>query len=187
MTADQIPGSFTGVDVVRLLLGVDLLQPLVVAAQVQPGKLEVLLIEAGRPATRIRMPAFPARARVAATEHDLPMCAADRGLAELIRRHQAPLPPRGDWAGSFRYLLSEALDNGTASLEEMARSIAVSPRTLQRRLAECGTSWRAELDAVRRQRVRRGACSMTALARDLGYTDPRSARRAVRRLSDPAG
>ena len=118
---------------------------------------------------------------------DPPECAADRGLAELLRRRAAPVPPPGDWAGSFRYLLSEALDTGTASLQEMARSMAVSPRTLQRRLAECGTSWRAELDALRRQRVRRGARTMTALARDLGYTDPRSARRAVRRWAGAAG
>lgn len=184
MTADERPGGFAGTDVVRLLLRGNPL-PVVVAAQFHPGKLDLFLIAAAQQVTQVRVPAFPARAKLPAGELSPPKCAADLGLAELLRRHAATVPAQGDWVTSFRYLLTEALDDGTASLQEMAKSMAVSPRTLQRRLAECGTSWRAELDAVRRQRVRRGAPTMTALARDLGYTDPRSARRAVRRLRGP--
>jgi AraC-like DNA-binding protein len=63
--------------------------------------------------------------------------------------------------------------------------LAISVRTLQRRLAEHGTTWRAELQAARQDRARTAfqasPPSMTRLARQLGYADPRSVRRALRR------
>jgi AraC-like DNA-binding protein len=61
----------------------------------------------------------------------------------------------------------------------------VSPRTLQRQLAEHGTTWRAELNAARQRRAvkarRSGTVGSAALARQLAYSDPRSVRRALRR------
>lgn len=88
------------------------------------------------------------------------------------------------WQERFGQLLDEALDHGSPELDEVARRLFVSRRTLQRRLAEQGTSWRAELDNARRRRARaNGGAPITpaGLARRLGYAAPRSARRALRR------
>jgi hypothetical protein len=68
--------------------------------------------------------------------------------------------------------------------------MAVSPATLQRRLAEHGTTWRAELDAARQRQAatarRGGTVTSAGLARRLAYADPRSARCALRRWDNEA-
>jgi AraC-like DNA-binding protein len=123
---------------------------------------------------------------------DLPMLGADPALARILARYAATLPPPPDltWRQHFRLLLTQVLEDGGASLNEMARRMAVSPRTLQRHLAEHGTTWRSELDAARRWRADQLENDDPAsLAPHLGYSHARSARRAVRRWAldgDPA-
>jgi AraC-like DNA-binding protein len=118
---------------------------------------------------------------------DLRVPTADPVLAGILRRYVVTLaPPRpADWLGHFRQVLSDTLKDGAPSLDAVALRLAVSARTLQRRLAEHGTTWRAELQAVRHQRAEQalhnGSASMSRLARELGYADPRSVRRALRR------
>jgi AraC-like DNA-binding protein len=112
------------------------------------------------------------------------MLGADPALARILARYAATLPPPPDltWRQHFRLLLTEALGDGGASLNAMARRMAVSPRTLQRQLAEHGTTWRSELDAARRRRVDLpGDDDPASLAHRLGYSHAKSARRAVRR------
>ncbi len=122
-----------------------------------------------------------------AADLDLPMPAADPVLAGILRRYAStlPQPQPVDWLWHFRQALGETIGDGTVSVNGLARRLAVSTRTLQRRLAEHGTTWRAELETARQHRARRaitaGPPSMTSLARQLGYADPRSARRALRR------
>lgn len=114
----------------------------------------------------------------------LPMLSADPALARILARYAAKLPPPPDltWREHFRLLLAEALDGEGASLNAMARRMAVSPRTLQRHLAEHGTTWSSELDAARRWRAGQLKNNDPAsLARRLGYSHARSARRAARR------
>lgn len=113
---------------------------------------------------------------------------ADPLLADILARYAdgLPAPPPVGWYNQFRLLLDEALDEGSPSLGKAARRLAVSPRTLQRRLAEHGTTWREELDAARKRRAKNaglGAPDAVKLARQLRYADPRSARRALRRWS----
>lgn len=114
----------------------------------------------------------------------LPMLGADPALARILARYAATLPPPPDltWRQHFRLLVTEALDDGGTSLNAMARRMAVSPRTLQRHLAEHGTSWRSELDAARRWRAGQSKNDDPAsLAHRLGYSHARSARRAAQR------
>jgi AraC-like DNA-binding protein len=128
-----------------------------------------------------------------ARDLDSPMRGADPGLARILGRYAASLqmPPVVTWNGHFRRLLARAIEADSPSLEGMARQMAVSPRTLQRQLAENGTTWRAELTAVRQSRVaaarQSGTVSAAALARRLAYSDPRSVRRALRRWDSEAG
>lgn len=127
----------------------------------------------------------------------LPMTGADPTLARILQRYAATLPPPTQltWLDHFRQALDEAISRGGPSLEGVAGNLSVSPRTLQRRLAEHGTAWRGELEAARRRRVllarEDGTPTMSALARQLGYADPRSARRALQRwngtTSSPEG
>jgi AraC-like DNA-binding protein len=91
------------------------------------------------------------------------------------------------WYEQFRQRLGEAIETGGPSLDAIARSLAVSRRTVQRRLADRGTTWRAELDSARRcraQQAREAGATGTKLARELGYADPRSVRRALRRWNN---
>lgn len=125
---------------------------------------------------------------IRASDLDLPMLGADAILAGLLHRYADSLvpPPLATWRHYFQQQLGQALELGVPSLEAIARQLAVSPRTLQRRLAEHGTTWRAELDTARYQRAQSAeTASMTRLARELGYADTRSVRRAMRRWDDP--
>ena len=124
---------------------------------------------------------------IRASDLDLPMKAADPVLATILRHADSMLPPPlASWHHHFQRQLSEMIDQGTPSLEAIARRMLVSPRTLQRRLAEHGTTWRTELDAARQRRAAHADnASMTRLAHQLGYADPRSVRRAMRRWDGP--
>jgi len=101
-----------------------------------------------------------------------------------IRPPSVSACPQAAWHEQFRQRLGEVIETGRPSLDAIARSLAVSPRTVQRRLAAMGTTWRAELDRARRgraQQARQVGTTSTRLARQLGYADPRSVRRAQRR------
>ncbi|HXT94573.1 MAG TPA: AraC family transcriptional regulator ligand-binding domain-containing protein [Trebonia sp.] len=123
---------------------------------------------------------------------DMPLPTADPLLAEILARYAAvfPAPPPVTWYERFQQLLDEALDAASPSLGVMARQLTMSARTLQRRLADHGTTWREELDAARRRRAASaglvGGPDAVRLARQLRYADPRSVRRALRRWSGQA-
>jgi len=127
-----------------------------------------------------------------AADLELPMRGADPALARILRRHAAslPPPPPATWREHFQQLLAEAIEHGSPSLDVLARRLAVSPRTLQRQLAAHGSTWRSELDTARRRRAGRarqaGATDVVRLARQLGYADPRSVHRTLRRWSERA-
>jgi AraC-like DNA-binding protein len=74
---------------------------------------------------------------------------------------------------------------GRVSEDEVARELGLSRRTLVRRLAESGTSYRALLDANLRERARamltQDKLSRTSMAEALGFEDPTSFSRACRR------
>jgi DNA-binding SARP family transcriptional activator/AraC-like DNA-binding protein len=123
-----------------------------------------------------------------ARDLDVPMPGADPALARILIRYADTLSPLPipTWEQEFRSLLTRELDDGTPSLTAIARRMSLSPRTVQRQLAERGTSWRAELDAARRWRAGQLQVSDPAsAARQLGYTHPRSVSRAIQRWSRP--
>jgi AraC-like DNA-binding protein len=89
-----------------------------------------------------------------------------------------------DPTDAVREILSANLDAEEISLQSVARELAMSRRTLQRRLAEQRTNWRTELDMARRNevtRLKRQGASNKVIAARLGYSDTRALRRAVRR------
>jgi AraC-like DNA-binding protein len=94
--------------------------------------------------------------------------------------------PDAAWTERVREMLFAHIERPGLSLQDVARMLAVSPRTLQRRLADECTSWRGELDAVRRMRatalLREGA-TRDATAERVGYSGSRALRRALGRWS----
>ena len=71
------------------------------------------------------------------------------------------------------------------SFAGQAHRLALSERTLRRRLTECGTTYQALVEGVRRERVeqllRRPELTVREIARQAGFSDERALRRAVRR------
>lgn len=116
-----------------------------------------------------------------------PLEGADPVLSAILRRYAGTLvaPRPANWLDHFRLVMDKALRQGSPALPEMARRLAVSHRTLQRQLAEYGTSWRDELDGARQRRVEQlphqPGTGLSRLAREMRYTSPRSARRALDR------
>lgn len=107
---------------------------------------------------------------------------AGRGAVKLGESEHVPR-----WIDSFRQVLAECLDDRALLLSVAARRMSVSPRTLQRLLEREGTTWRAEVEAVRRAqaiRLQRGGLSKAQVARRLGYSDARALRRAVKRWEE---
>ncbi|NUP50337.1 MAG: helix-turn-helix domain-containing protein [Catenulispora sp.] len=88
---------------------------------------------------------------------------------------------RMPWAAAA----SELLADDVSGLAEVAKALAVSPRTLQSRLEEEGTSFAALADAVRRERalamLAQPGLPVTAIARRLGFATPSAFTRAFRR------
>ncbi|HKT00616.1 MAG TPA: AraC family transcriptional regulator ligand-binding domain-containing protein [Rugosimonospora sp.] len=128
-----------------------------------------------------------------AADLDRAMPAADPVLAGILRRYAATLHPGRavTWFERFRELLAESIEQGRPTLGALALRLAVSVSTLQRRLAEHGTSFRAELEAARQRQVAQarqvGRNNSAEMASALGYADPRSVRRALRRWEDRSG
>lgn len=88
----------------------------------------------------------------------------------------------------LREVLRDALPS-TPTLASAARTLAQSARTLQRRLADDGTSFAAELDRVRRelaQELLASGESVQEVSYRLGYADPRAFARAHRRWTGRA-
>ncbi|GAB2685515.1 AraC family transcriptional regulator [Nocardia thraciensis] len=123
-----------------------------------------------------------------AVDMELPLTTADPVLADVLQPLAAALPPPPPlataWPERVAAALAEAFEQGTVSLERVSRRLATSPRTLQRRLAEAGTTWRRELDRARLVRATAaGPVSRERQAELLGYSDAGSMRRAARRWS----
>jgi AraC-like DNA-binding protein len=121
---------------------------------------------------------------------DQPLVSSDPGgvaafdahlAAELDRRVEARFPDR------VRLALVEHIKRGCFDIDAIARAIACSRRTLQRRLMESGSSFREVLDAARREvaleAIARGGqmTTVTDLTFLLGFSDLSGFSRAFRR------
>ncbi|MEU7138061.1 AraC family transcriptional regulator ligand-binding domain-containing protein [Nocardia sp. NPDC046473] len=126
-----------------------------------------------------------------ADDMDLPLTTSDPVLAAVLRPLAEALPPPPPlataWPARVAAALADALETGDVSLDQVAHRLATSPRTLQRRLMEAGTTWRHELDRARSARLNEatsaGPLTRSRQAELLGYSDAGSMRRAARRWS----
>jgi AraC-like DNA-binding protein len=118
---------------------------------------------------------------------DWPLVLADPAAAQLARdqceRELVALTEESRAAHLVRELLP--LDEGYRSLEDVAKRMHVSPRTLKRQLAASGTSFTDILDQLRHGRaillLEDRALTLDVIAERLGYSDVANFTRAFRR------
>ncbi|AZQ39885.1 AraC family transcriptional regulator [Streptomyces cyaneochromogenes] len=117
-----------------------------------------------------------------------PMPGHDRvtytAVVELLEEQVASRRDQQDLLEVLEISIAQSLPD-VPSFVEQARRRASSERTLRRRLAECGTTYEAVVDGVRRERVeqllRRPELTLRDIARQAGFSDVRALRRAVHR------
>lgn len=128
---------------------------------------------------RIRIPAQVAN-------NPFRVVARDR-IRSLASISVPPLVEDASLAGSLRPVIAAMLHGGEPSISRVSRAGGMSVRSMQRRLAEEGTSFSEELDAVRRrlavQHLRTEEISLADLSERLGYANQSALTRAVRRLT----
>lgn len=120
---------------------------------------------------------------------DRPIRGADQALFQILGEYVAfkvaALPPRDDLVPEVRWRLARGLASGSARLAVVARDLGLSPRTLQRRLAQEGKTFEQVLEDVRRQTLLdlRNIPGMkkSLLSSELGFSNPSSFHRWSRR------
>lgn len=109
-------------------------------------------------------------------------------VGERCRAEAEPLPR--DFVASVEQLVLTLAEDGFPSLEAVAEAACLSPRTLQRRLLEAGTSHRRLLAGVRIRQARRWLgetdVPVSEIASMLGYRDASNFSRAFLRETGAA-
>lgn len=119
-----------------------------------------------------------------------PMRDADEALASIVRRRldkalAERLRHRSGFSGRVLHMVVEHLGKARLTPDDVARALAVSRRTLARRLAEEGTSFRVILDDVGREfacaLLQDRSLSIGDVAFFLQYSEPAAFNRTFRR------
>ena len=129
---------------------------------------------------------------VSAIDVARPLPGADAALSAIVRRRLDQVLPRGavlptsaSLSARVRRMLVEDLGQTTLTADSVARALALSRRTLTRRLGEEGTSFRAILDDVRaelsRALLQDRSLSIADVAFFLQYSEPAAFHRSFRR------
>lgn len=127
-------------------------------------------------------------------EWDAPMDSADPALARLLEEHARLLAQRlpqapSDFTAEVQKTIATVMPEG-ASAEDVARALNVSVRTLQRKLAPTGTTFREVSESVRGKLAEAyladPAVSIAEVAFMLGFSDQTSFTRAFRRWTGEA-
>jgi AraC-like DNA-binding protein len=140
---------------------------------------------------RVRFAAGSSSMSLSASDAARPMREADAALAGIIRRRlENALGDRdrsssGALSTRVRRVLVEQLGQSVLTLDAVATALAVSRRTLTRRLAEEHTSFRDILDEVRREfacaLLQDRGLSIGDIAFFLQYSEPAAFHRSFRR------
>ncbi|MBF7729104.1 AraC family transcriptional regulator [Pseudomonas sp. N040] len=118
---------------------------------------------------------------------EMPLSSADEALHRLIKQHLEALDDMStqELPDHVQRLLRSLLPNGRVSIEQIADLMMLSSRSLQRYLADEGTSFQQLLDKTRQGMAKRyltdSSISMTQLASMLGYSDLSAFSRAFQR------
>jgi AraC-like DNA-binding protein len=130
----------------------------------------------------------------AANDLTLPVKFANPGVLGVLDRYMtdllARLPKGPSFVERVRDVITRTLRGGRPTLRSTARALHASPRTVQRRLGDHGTSHTEIVHAVRRELAERlvaeGRMSITEIAFLLGFTDVSGFRRLYKRWTGVA-
>lgn len=109
-------------------------------------------------------------------ELEMPLADADPALHAFVEREMQHMDREfsDDLMDHVDALIRYALPLGEVSLRSIAGMMATSPRTLQRRLSDLGTSFQTRIDAARRQAaehyLRNSGLQVTQIAQLVGFT-----------------
>lgn len=101
-----------------------------------------------------------------------------------VERAIAALPRDESLSAAVRAVVAPALAGGRWSLDQTARALGVSARTMQRRLREEGATFAEVVDGVRREAAARyldEGASLAEVAARLGYAEPSAFHHAYKR------
>lgn len=127
------------------------------------------------------------------SELDRPLPQADPELRQMMEaraaRQAAELGIEADaFMGQLRAAIARLLPQAVPDMEQVAAALNISERTLQRRLQQRGTHFKASLDDVRRDlalaHVRDPQLSLMDIAFLLGFSQQSAFNRAFRRWAD---
>lgn len=117
-----------------------------------------------------------------------PMKGADDALLSLLQSHadsQLARQPEQHWLQDLQALIMRRLPEGEVSQDKLAECLAISPRTLQRRLEANQTNWQQLLDSTRQTLARRylldNGLTLAEIALLLGYSEQSAFTRAFQR------
>jgi len=119
----------------------------------------------------------------------LPVIGADSALLKVLERAcqriLGPAPTKQDMVHDVRELMIDGLAKGTVNLDGIASVMNMSSKTLERRLADKGTSFSALLDDIRSGLAKRYLCDtdlrLNQIAYLTGYLEPAALVRAFKR------
>lgn len=120
---------------------------------------------------------------------DHPIANADPRLYRILERHiddaLARMPAGDDLIDRVRELVARSLGSGIPTINEVAATLGMGTRTLQRRLQAAGLDYSEVVDSVRRRLaldwIDRQAMTATEIAFLLGYSESSAFSRAFRR------
>jgi AraC-like DNA-binding protein len=126
---------------------------------------------------------------LSATAWQLPFRRRDPVLRALLERQAneiiAHLPAQDGVALDVRRALAKRIAGGDTRINSVARDLATTARTLQRRLADAGFSYQDLVELTRREAAEKylADCSLTIaeVAYLLGYSEPSALHRAFKR------
>ena len=122
---------------------------------------------------------------------DMPSGGSNPSMHTVLETHARMLldrrPSPAGLAGRVRKAIEEELRGGDPKLESIARQLAMSPRTLQRRLRDEGVAFNDLLDAMRFEAAKaylaQGDVAGSEVAYLLGFAEQSSFNRAFKRWS----
>jgi AraC-like DNA-binding protein len=114
---------------------------------------------------------------------------ADAGLSDLLEAYARELlsrvPAEHSFVDRVRACVARRLPNGSPGIEDVAAELRMSARSVRRRLAAEGATYRGTLDALRCELALRALEShqqgIDAIAQELGFSDASAFHKAFRR------